>query len=109
MRRTSDESCEGLCKDIEVTRCAIVDLRDMLEAFSVAFNAESRRVDELTAASEKKEHAHAAKLAASMKALAECEAARISDLELIEKLEAQCNELRSLRSQAEEQLCEMEP
>ncbi|OAE30460.1 hypothetical protein AXG93_942s1030 [Marchantia polymorpha subsp. ruderalis] len=43
-----------------------------------------------------------------MKDLAECEATRISDWELIEKLKAQCSELKSQRTQAEEQLCEME-
>ncbi|OAE33804.1 hypothetical protein AXG93_4553s1000 [Marchantia polymorpha subsp. ruderalis] len=42
-----------------------------------------------------------------MKDLVECEATRISDLESIEKLETQCSELRSQRSQAKEQLCEM--
>ncbi|OAE25287.1 hypothetical protein AXG93_4620s1000 [Marchantia polymorpha subsp. ruderalis] len=45
-----------------------------------------------------REHAHAAELTAKMKALAECEAARISDQEMIEKFEAQCNELRSQRA-----------
>ncbi|OAE20310.1 hypothetical protein AXG93_1084s1020 [Marchantia polymorpha subsp. ruderalis] len=52
--------------------------------------------------------AHVAKVAAKMKALAECEATRTSDLELIEKLEAKCNEMRSQRSLAEELLSEME-
>ncbi|OAE31242.1 hypothetical protein AXG93_2356s1070 [Marchantia polymorpha subsp. ruderalis] len=104
LRSYSEKTCEGLGEDIEITRCATFDLRDRLEASRVEFNMESRRVDELTAASEKKEQAHAAELAAKVKTLPECEAAKISDLELIEKLEAQCNELRSQRSQAEEQL-----
>ncbi|OAE25799.1 hypothetical protein AXG93_3912s1050 [Marchantia polymorpha subsp. ruderalis] len=57
------------------------------------YDVESLRVDELTATTEKKEQ--------------EYKAARISDLELKEKLEARCSELRTQRSQAEEQLCEM--
>ncbi|OAE26462.1 hypothetical protein AXG93_815s1240 [Marchantia polymorpha subsp. ruderalis] len=88
--------------------CATVDLRDRLEASRTAFNAESQRVDELTATLERKEQKHAAKLAAKTKDLAECEAAKIADQEFIEKLDAQCNELRSQSSQAEEQLWEME-
>ncbi|OAE30601.1 hypothetical protein AXG93_2909s1040 [Marchantia polymorpha subsp. ruderalis] len=69
-----------------------------LEASRVAFNKESRRIDELTADLEKKDQAHAAEPATKVKALAECEAARILDLGLIERLEAKCNEMRSQRS-----------
>lgn len=48
-----------------------------------------------------------------MKDLAECKAARISDLESINskseiQLQIQCTELRSQRTHAEEQLCKME-
>ncbi|OAE32897.1 hypothetical protein AXG93_399s1050 [Marchantia polymorpha subsp. ruderalis] len=86
-----------------------VDLRNRLEASRVAFNVESRRVDELIADSARREQGHVAELAAKkMKALAECEVATILDQELIEKLEAKCNELSSERSQTEEQLYEME-
>lgn len=45
-----------------------------------------------------KEQEHATELAAKMKDLIECKAARIVNQELIEKLEVQCNELRSQRS-----------
>lgn len=57
---------------------------------------------------EKKDQAHAAEPATKVKALAECEAARILDLGLIERLEAKCNEMRSQRSLIEEQLSDME-
>ncbi|OAE27862.1 hypothetical protein AXG93_3459s1050 [Marchantia polymorpha subsp. ruderalis] len=56
---------------------------------------------------EKKEHEYGIKLVARAKKLAEYEVARISDLELIKKLEAQCSKLRSQRTQVEEQLCDM--
>ncbi|OAE33889.1 hypothetical protein AXG93_3037s1120 [Marchantia polymorpha subsp. ruderalis] len=105
--RYSEKTCEGFREDIENVKCVTVDLR-RLEASRIAYNAKSRRFDELTVASEKKEHEHAAELAEKMKDQAECEAARISDLELIEKLESQCSELRSQRTQAEEQLCDIE-
>ncbi|OAE21536.1 hypothetical protein AXG93_2085s1010 [Marchantia polymorpha subsp. ruderalis] len=85
-----------------------VDFRDRLEASWIAFIEESRRVDELTADLKKKDQAHAVEVAAKMKALKECEAAKTSDQELIERLEAKCNEMRSQRSLAEEQFCEME-
>lgn len=45
----------------------------------------------LTAESEKKDQAHAAEVAAKVKALEECESARTSDQELIKKLEAECH------------------
>ncbi|OAE34156.1 hypothetical protein AXG93_1593s1150 [Marchantia polymorpha subsp. ruderalis] len=59
-------------------------------------------------AAEKKVHGYNAELAVRAKKLAEYEAVRISDLELIEKLEIRCSELRSQQMQAKEQLCEME-
>lgn len=46
----------------------------------MAFNKESRRVDELTADLEKKDQAYAIEMAAKVKALAECEVARSLDL-----------------------------
>lgn len=84
-----------------------MDLLKRLEACRTAYNTESLRVDELTAITERKEHEYETKLAVKAKKLAECEAAKISDLELIEKLKARCSELRSQPTQAEEQLCEM--
>ncbi|OAE23999.1 hypothetical protein AXG93_4541s1010 [Marchantia polymorpha subsp. ruderalis] len=89
------------------TAHAVVD-KERLEASRVAFNEESRRVDELTADLKKKYQMHAPEMAMEVKALAECEAARTSDLELIDRLEAKCNEMRSQRSLVEEQLSEME-
>ncbi|OAE34876.1 hypothetical protein AXG93_1587s1070 [Marchantia polymorpha subsp. ruderalis] len=68
---------------------------------SVAFNEESRRVDELIVDLEKKDQTHAAEVATKVKALAECEAGRTPDLELIERLESKCNEMRSQGSLAE--------
>lgn len=52
--RFLEKTCESFREDIEFARCATVDLQSRLEASRTAFNAESRRVDELTAASEKK-------------------------------------------------------
>ncbi|OAE26165.1 hypothetical protein AXG93_3841s1020 [Marchantia polymorpha subsp. ruderalis] len=106
-RRYSEKAYEGLCEDVERTKYVTVNLLSRLEACQTAFNAESLRVDELTAAAEK-EQEYDTELAARAKKLAEYEAARISDLELIEKLEARCNKLWSQRTQAEEQLCNME-
>ncbi|OAE21683.1 hypothetical protein AXG93_4170s1240 [Marchantia polymorpha subsp. ruderalis] len=71
-----------LAKEVEKQR---------LEACWTAYNVESLRLDELTAASQKKEQEYETKLAIKAKKLAECEAAWISDLELIEKLETQCS------------------
>lgn len=51
---------------------------------------------------------HAAELAAKAKAMAECEAARSSELKRLESLEANCNEMRSYRLAIKEQLDEME-
>ncbi|OAE22906.1 hypothetical protein AXG93_557s1050 [Marchantia polymorpha subsp. ruderalis] len=107
-QRYWEKTCEGLREDIENAKYATVDLRNRLEASRTVYNAESQRIDKLTTASKKEELEHAIELAAKMKDLAECEAARISDLELIEKLEAQYSELRSQRMQAEDRLCEME-
>lgn len=47
-------------------------------------------------------------MAVKTKKISEYEAARIADLELIEKLKTECGEFRTQRSQAEEQLCEVE-
>lgn len=80
-----------------------MDLLSRLEASRIVYNAKTLKVDELTASSKKKEQEYAHELAANAKKLADCEAASISDLELIEKLETQCIELMSQRTQAEEQ------
>ncbi|OAE22851.1 hypothetical protein AXG93_4703s1010 [Marchantia polymorpha subsp. ruderalis] len=74
-RRYSEETCEDLWEDTENAKCAIVDLRNKLEASRTAYNAKLQRVDELRVALEKKEQKHAAELGAKMKDLAECEAA----------------------------------
>ncbi|OAE35186.1 hypothetical protein AXG93_2947s1030 [Marchantia polymorpha subsp. ruderalis] len=66
------------------------------------------KVDELTADLVKRDQAHVAELAAKVKELPECEAARSSELELLERLNANCNEMRSQRSEIKEQLDEME-
>lgn len=57
------------------------ELWHRLKTSKMAFNEESRRVDELTADLAKKDQTHATKLAAKAKELAECEAARSSELE----------------------------
>ncbi|OAE26149.1 hypothetical protein AXG93_903s1100 [Marchantia polymorpha subsp. ruderalis] len=106
LQRSSENTCESLRIDIEFIRCATIDLRNRLEASQVAFNEESQRVDEHTADSKKKYHAHASEAAAKLKALTKNEAARYSDHKLVERLKAKCNEMRSQRSLAEEQLCE---
>lgn len=93
LRRSLEKTCESLRANIEVTRCATINLWNRLEASRVAFNEESRRVDELISDSEKKDRAHAAEVAAKVKARVECEAARTSNQELIEKLEVKCNEI----------------
>ncbi|OAE19891.1 hypothetical protein AXG93_1130s1440 [Marchantia polymorpha subsp. ruderalis] len=69
---------------------------------------ESLKVDELLAPVKQKEQEYQIELAVRAEKLTDYEAARISDLELIEKLEAQCSKLRTQQSQAEEQLCELE-
>lgn len=106
-RRYLEKACDSLREDVERAKCVTVDLMSRLEACRTAYNAKSLRVDELTAAAEK-EQEYDPELGARAKKLAEYEAARISDLELIKKLEAWCSELRSQQTQAEEQLCEME-
>ncbi|OAE32018.1 hypothetical protein AXG93_3733s1000 [Marchantia polymorpha subsp. ruderalis] len=88
---------------VVVKECRNQSTEAKLEACRSVYNAESLRVDELTATAEK-EQEYEAELAAKAK----CEGARILDLELIEKLETECSELMSQRTQAEEQLCEME-
>ncbi|OAE22513.1 hypothetical protein AXG93_4855s1060 [Marchantia polymorpha subsp. ruderalis] len=70
LRKSSEKTCESLRADIEVTRCAEVDLWDRLEASQVAFNEKSQRIDELTADLEKKNQTHAAEVAVKLKALA---------------------------------------
>ncbi|OAE18854.1 hypothetical protein AXG93_1647s1030 [Marchantia polymorpha subsp. ruderalis] len=85
--------------DVETIRRAIVDLRHRLKASRVAFNAKSHRVVELTADMAKRHRAHAAKLAAKAKELAECVAAWSLELEHLEKLEAAMRCSRSDRQQ----------
>ncbi|OAE33216.1 hypothetical protein AXG93_3105s1240 [Marchantia polymorpha subsp. ruderalis] len=58
--------------------------------------------------SESKYEAHAAELAAKVKARKKCEAARSLELELLDRLEVNCNEMSSQQSLTEEQLSEME-
>ncbi|OAE29242.1 hypothetical protein AXG93_3825s1120 [Marchantia polymorpha subsp. ruderalis] len=53
------KACDNLRADVETTRQETIDLRDRLGAFQVAFNEESRRVDELTADLAKRDQAHA--------------------------------------------------
>ncbi|OAE35953.1 hypothetical protein AXG93_4303s1050 [Marchantia polymorpha subsp. ruderalis] len=73
-----------------------------------AANVLSVQVDELQVAAEEMKREYQTELAVMAKKLSEYEAARIADLELIEKFETQCGEFRTQRSQAEEQLCEVE-
>ncbi|OAE21222.1 hypothetical protein AXG93_3833s1000 [Marchantia polymorpha subsp. ruderalis] len=68
---SSERNCTSLRVDIEKARKATIDLRDRLEASRIAFNEESRRVDELTADLKKRDHLHAAELVAKKK---ECRA-----------------------------------
>lgn len=105
LRRSSEKACESLRGDIETTRRATVNLQDRLEASRVAFNEESLCGHELTADLAKRDRTHAAELIAKAKELAECEAARSSELE---KLEADCNEMRSQLSATHGQLNEVE-
>lgn len=62
-RRYLEKTCEGLREDIEVARYATVDLRNTLEASWTAYNAESQRIDELTATLKRKDYEHEAELA----------------------------------------------
>ncbi|OAE28487.1 hypothetical protein AXG93_115s1780 [Marchantia polymorpha subsp. ruderalis] len=82
-------------------------LQKRLEACRTAYDTESLKVDELSTAAKEKEQEYQIELAVRAKKLTEYEGARILDLELIDKLEAQCGELKTQRSQTEEQLCEM--
>ncbi|OAE23090.1 hypothetical protein AXG93_2590s1000 [Marchantia polymorpha subsp. ruderalis] len=107
-RRHSEEVCEGLREDVERAKCASLDLLSRLEACWTAYDAESLKVDELSVAAKKKEQEYQIELVVRAKKLTQYEAARISDLELIEKLEAQCSKQRTQRSQAEGQLYEVE-
>lgn len=107
-RRYSEKVCEDLRENVERAKCVTVDLLKGLEACRTAYDPESLRVDELTATAKKKEQEYDTEFAKRSKKLADYEVARILDSELIEKLKARCSELRSQRSQAEEQLCEME-
>lgn len=61
LEKFSEKGCESLRADIKFIRCATVNLRDRLEAYRVALNEESRRVDELITDLEKKDQTHAAK------------------------------------------------
>ncbi|OAE30516.1 hypothetical protein AXG93_2862s1000 [Marchantia polymorpha subsp. ruderalis] len=58
-----EQNCVSFQSDIENAQKATVDLRDRLEASKVAYTAESRRVDELTAYLAKRNQLHAAELA----------------------------------------------
>lgn len=86
---------------MEIAKCANVDLLSRMEACSIAYDAESLKVNELWASAKEKKQEYQIELAVRAKKLTEYEAARISDLELIEKLEGQCSELRTQRSQVE--------
>lgn len=99
---SSECDCEPLRIDIEIARKAIVNLWDRLNASRMTFNEESRRVDELIADLAKRDHLHTTALAAKTKELANCEAARTSELEEREKLDAYCNEMRSQLSTVKE-------
>lgn len=87
-RRKAEQVGNGLCKDVERAKCASVDLLKSLEACRTAYDAESLKVDEYLVAAKEKEQEYSSKLAVRAKKLTEYEAARITDLELIEKLEA---------------------
>ncbi|OAE36019.1 hypothetical protein AXG93_838s1050 [Marchantia polymorpha subsp. ruderalis] len=105
--KTLEKVCGSLGSDIETTQKATIDLQERLEASRMAFNKDSRRVDELTADLAKRDQSHAAELAAKAKELAECEAVRSSELDKREKLEANCNEMQQ-RSAVEKQLIVIE-
>ncbi|OAE26908.1 hypothetical protein AXG93_718s1000 [Marchantia polymorpha subsp. ruderalis] len=68
--KSAKKTCERLQGDIETTMRATVDLRDRLKAFRVAFNEESRHVDELTVDLVKRDQTHAVELGAKTKDLA---------------------------------------
>ncbi|OAE18951.1 hypothetical protein AXG93_1976s1580 [Marchantia polymorpha subsp. ruderalis] len=98
------KACKSLWTDVETTRQTTVNLRDRREASRVAFNEELCRVDKLAANLAKRDHAHASELAAKAKELEECEATRSLELELLKRLEANCND----EIATEEQLGEVE-
>ncbi|OAE35032.1 hypothetical protein AXG93_3104s1120 [Marchantia polymorpha subsp. ruderalis] len=85
-RRHSEQICECLQEDVESVKCASVDLLNRLESCRTAYDAESLKVDELLAAAEK-EQEYQIESTVRAKKLTEYEAARILDLEFIEKLE----------------------
>ncbi|OAE31002.1 hypothetical protein AXG93_1502s1020 [Marchantia polymorpha subsp. ruderalis] len=74
-QRYSEKVYEGLREDVERTKCATVDLLKRLEACRTAYDAESLRVDELTATAEK-EQEYETELGVKAKKLAEYEAGR---------------------------------
>ncbi|OAE31499.1 hypothetical protein AXG93_4130s1010 [Marchantia polymorpha subsp. ruderalis] len=104
----AEQASDSLCEDLKRAKCDSVDLLKRLEACQTAYDAESLKVSELQAAAEEAKREYQAELAIKTKKLSEYKAARIADLELIEKLQAQCGELRTQRSQAKEKLCEVE-
>lgn len=59
--------------------------------------------EELTATLAARDQSHVVELAAKAKELADCEAARFLELEQREKLDADCNEMRSQLSVVDEQ------
>lgn len=93
---------------MERVKCASVDLLSWLEACRTAYDAESLKVDELSAAANRQEQEYQIELAVRAKKLTQYEAAGILDLESIKKQEAHYSELRMQRSPAEEQLCKVE-
>lgn len=76
-QRHSEEVCEDLREDVERSKCATVDLLKRLKACRTAYDAESLRVDKLSAIAETKEQEYEIELAVRAKKLAECEAAQI--------------------------------
>ncbi|OAE21824.1 hypothetical protein AXG93_1855s1050 [Marchantia polymorpha subsp. ruderalis] len=107
-RRKVEQASDSLPKYVERAKCACVDLLKRLEACRTAYDAEALKVDELQTDAEEAKREYQTALEVKAKKLFEYKAARIADLELIEKLETQCGELRTQRSQAKEQLCEVE-
>ncbi|OAE31163.1 hypothetical protein AXG93_3617s1020 [Marchantia polymorpha subsp. ruderalis] len=55
-RRKAEQVGEDLREDVERAKCASVDLLKRLEACRIAYDAESLKLDELSAAAKKKEH-----------------------------------------------------
>ncbi|OAE18895.1 hypothetical protein AXG93_2795s1030 [Marchantia polymorpha subsp. ruderalis] len=106
--KLAEKACESLWGDIETTRRGTVDLWDRFEASRMAFKEESRRIDDLTTDLVMRDHLHVVELAAKANELAKCEAAQNLELEHLNKLEANCNEMRSQQSAVEEQLIMVE-